>query len=145
VVPPSLGDPIKQKTRQCCNGIQASLTHYSGTAGNLRIPSTLITAVYPLEATHCFSLQELRGPFTTGVCAASHQPLLSVTPYQRLLFLINVCYYLIIAPIIGQSGNLSSPQHKKCSVGATHESPLPSTKYFLVWFSECRNPIGDSL
>jgi len=72
---------------------KASLTHYSGTAENLQIPSTLITAVCPFEANGFLSLQKLRGPFNTSVCTASHQPLLSVTPCQWLLFLINVFTY----------------------------------------------------
>jgi hypothetical protein len=48
--------------------------------GNPSIPFTLITAVCPFEATGYLSLQKLRGPFNTSVCAASHQLPLSGTP-----------------------------------------------------------------
>jgi len=76
---------------------KASLTHYSSTANVLQIPSTLITAVRPFEASGCLSLQQLRDPFNTAVCTASHLPLLSVTPCQYLLFLINVFVYWFVA------------------------------------------------
>jgi hypothetical protein len=112
VVPPSLGKRINQKTRWCCNGIKASLTHYSGTAKKLLIPCTLITAVCPFEATGLLSPQKLRDPFNTGVCAASHHRLLSVTPYQCLLFLINVFQCSIIVLIIGKASRLSRVKSK---------------------------------
>jgi len=85
---------------------KASLTHYSGTANNA-IPFTLITAVCPFEANRRLSLQKLRDPFNTGVCATSHHLLLSETPCQCLLFLINVFGYSDVDPIIGGAADLS--------------------------------------
>ncbi len=101
VVPPSLGNPLIKKPVGGATGKKASLTHYSGTAGKLQIPFTLITAVCPFEANRRLSLQQLRDPFNTAVCAASHQPPLSETPTQCLLLLINVFVYPIVVPIIG--------------------------------------------
>ena len=78
----------------------------------LLIPFTLITAVCPFEANGCLSPQRLRGPFNTSVCAASHPSLLSVTPCSCLLFLINVCFYVVVVLIIGKSKFLSRHRQK---------------------------------
>lgn len=106
VVPPSLGNPLNKKPVDDATGKGQphSLLRYSAL---LHIPYTLITAVCPFEANRSLSLQKLRGPFNTSVCAASHQLLLSVTPFQCLLFLINICFYEIVIPIIGKALVLS--------------------------------------
>jgi len=99
VVPPSLGSLLTKKPVDDATG-KASLTHYSGTPDDLCIPFTLITAVCPFEANRSLSLQQLRDPFNTAVCAAFHLLLLSVTPTQCLLFLIIVFKYSVVVSII---------------------------------------------
>jgi hypothetical protein len=72
--------PFNQKTRWCATGKRPASLITQVRQMVLRIPYTLITAVRPVGANRCLSLQQLRGPFNISVCAASHQTLLSVTP-----------------------------------------------------------------
>ena len=101
VVPPSLGDLTKLKNPLVLQRDLRPASLITQVQQIDAIPFTLITAVCPFEANGRLSLQKLRGPFNTSVCAASHHLPLSVTPCQCLLFLIKVFFYFNVGLIIG--------------------------------------------